>query len=514
MMVFGFKGVTASDEIKYLIREYHIGGVILFGRNIGTPEEILNLTRELQLEAKNAGYERPLLICIDQENGAVRRLGEGATIMPGAMLLGATGKPELAYEAGKVTGRELRALGINWNLAPVVDVNNNPLNPVIGVRSFGEEPEKVADFASEAVRGMQESGVMTTIKHFPGHGDTNVDSHLDLPVINHGMDRLERVELVPFKACLEKGADTVMSAHVYFPTIEPEQNRPATLSKRVITGLLREKLGFDRVVTTDCMEMDAIAKGIGTPQGGVEAVKAGIDLVMVSHLHDQQEKTIELIVESIKNGDISKEHINQSLTRINRLKDKYLNWNDIETNDEVHSSVGSDEHHKVADFIYKNGITVAQGELPINLAEEQKVLVVYPKNDYAALVEDKRYSTMTLGERFKEIHQQTDILEMDNPISNTQIKELMDKVSDYDLIVLGTLNASLDEPQQHLLKELEKVKVPIVAIAIRSPYDVKLLEFTQATLCTYEFSQPALQTAIEAIVGQTTVNGKLPVTIK
>ncbi|SEQ68669.1 beta-N-acetylhexosaminidase [Piscibacillus halophilus] len=513
MMIFGFKGIQPSEEIKFMIREYHIGGVILFGRNIGTPQEILHLTSELQEEARRSGYERPLLICIDQENGAVRRLGEGATIMPGSMLLGATQQPELAYETGKITGKELRALGINWNLAPVVDVNNNPLNPVIGVRSFGEDPKKVAEFSKEAVRGMQDAGVMTTIKHFPGHGDTQVDSHLDLPVIDHDMDRLQQVELVPFKECINHGADTVMSAHVYFPTIEPELNRPATLSKRVITGLLREELGFEGVVTTDCMEMDAISKGIGTPKGGVEAVKAGIDLVMVSHLHDRQEETIKQIVKAVKEDDISMEHIEDSIRRINKLKDRYLSWAEIASNKEVPSFVGSDEHQKVSMDIYQQGVTLAQGQLPLPLNKDDRVLVVYPKNEYAALVEDKRYSTMTLGKHFKSIHEKTDVLELQNPIGDNQIKGLIEKTKEYDYIILGTLNASLDHPQQGLLKELAKMDVPVVAIAIRSPYDVRLLDFAQATICTYEFSQPALQLAVEAIVGSKVIRGNLPVTI-
>ncbi|MEI2401057.1 glycoside hydrolase family 3 N-terminal domain-containing protein, partial [Paenibacillus phytohabitans] len=212
LMVVGFKGIKASDEIKELICEHHVGGIILFARNIGTPQEILSLTNELQQVAKDAGHEHPLLICIDQENGVVRRLGEGTTIFPGAMLLGATGEPEHAYQVGVATGKELKALGINWNLAPVMDVNNNPANPVIGVRSFGESADKVSEFGRMAMKGMQEAGIITTLKHFPGHGDTNVDSHLDLPVISHNINRLEQIELRPFIDSIKAGADTIMSA--------------------------------------------------------------------------------------------------------------------------------------------------------------------------------------------------------------------------------------------------------------------------------------------------------------
>ena len=295
-------------------------------------QEILALTTELQRTAKEAGHEQPLLICIDQENGVVRRLGEGATIFPGAMLLGATDQPENAYKVGLATGKELKALGINWNLAPVLDVNNNADNPVIGVRSFGESAEKVSLFGKMAMKGMQDAGVITTLKHFPGHGDTNVDSHLDLPIIAHDMERLEEIELKPFVESIQEGADTIMSAHVYFPAIEDQQGVPATLSKKVITGLLRNKLQFNGVVTTDCMEMNAIANTIGTARGGVEAIKAGVDLIMVSHLHHLQKDTIDAIACAVESGEIDESTLNDAFERVTRLKEKYLTWDELQLN--------------------------------------------------------------------------------------------------------------------------------------------------------------------------------------
>ena len=352
LLIAGFKGTTMSPEIKQLIHDYHIGGVILFGRNIGTPQEILALTQSLQQEAKVAGYSSPLLICIDQENGVVRRLGEGTTVIPGAMLLGATHEPTNAYNAGLMAGKELKALGINWNLAPVVDINNNPKNPVIGVRSFGENPQDVTDMAKNSMLGMQESGVMTTLKHFPGHGDTSVDSHLDLPVIAHDLQRLHEVELVPFKACIAAGADAIMTAHVYFPALESESNTPATLSRAVITGLLREELGFNGVVTTDCMEMDAIANGVGTVNGCLKAVQAGVDLVMVSHIHSLQEQSVLKLVDAVKNGEVSMKQIDQSIERIERMIARYTSWEDIESMQEVPSFVGSQSHHDEMKLIY------------------------------------------------------------------------------------------------------------------------------------------------------------------
>ncbi|WP_251548858.1 beta-N-acetylhexosaminidase [Neobacillus muris] len=517
LLVVGFKGTTASEEIKELIREHHVGGIILFGRNIGTPQEILNLTNELQAEAKNAGHQRPLLICIDQENGVVRRLGEGATIFPGAMLLGATDHPENAYQAGLATGKELKALGINWNLAPVLDVNNNPENPVIGVRSFGESPGKVSLFGKMAMKGMQDAGVITTLKHFPGHGDTNVDSHLDLPVISHDMERLQKVELKPFIESIQAGADTVMSAHVYFPAIESTPGVPATLSKKVITGLLREQLGFDGVVTTDCMEMNAIANTIGTAAGGVAAIKAGVDLVMVSHLHHLQKATIDAIAAAVEAGDIDEAVIEAAGKRVERLKDQYIRWDELNLEKEapVPSVVGCSEHGQLADEIYRQGITIVKNNkiLPLQPSDGQKVLVVYSENKYTMQVEDQRYSSMHLGRAIREIDPEAEVIELSNPATDEEIEAAAVKAKDFDVILIGTLTAKPGDAQVKLVEKLYGTGVPVVVVATRSPYDLAYLPDVHGYICTYEFPYPALKMASKAIYGMEEVTGRLPVTI-
>lgn len=512
LLIAGFKGTTMSPEIKRLIHEYHIGGVILFGRNIGTPQEILALTQSLQHEAKTAGYTSPLLICIDQENGVVRRLGEGTTIIPGAMLLGATHDPNHAFKAGLMTGKELKALGINWNLAPVVDINNNPKNPVIGVRSFGENAHEVTDMAKNSMLGMQESGVMTTLKHFPGHGDTSVDSHLDLPVIAHDLKRLHEVELVPFKECIAAGADAIMSAHVYFPALESQANTPATLSRSVITGLLREELGFDGVVTTDCMEMDAIAKGIGTVNGCVKAVEAGVDLVMVSHIHPLQEQSILEIVEAVENGLISEQQIDHSIERIERMIAKYTSWADIENSRELPSFIGSQAHHTEMKSIYEEGITLVSGDgQPIGT--DDKVLLIYPTNEYATMVEDKRYATLSMAEKLKKVHQHVDIIEIEPSQYDHIISQVVEEAITYDRIVALTLNAVQHPNQQKLIHQLIETGTPVDVVAIRTPYDAAQFPKANRMICTYEFTQTSFEVVAEYLVGQTQINGRLPVSI-
>lgn len=521
LLVCGFKANTAaetSEEIIDLIKNDHVGGIILFGRNIGTPEEILQVTTTLQKAAKESGHDKPLLICIDQENGIVRRLGEGTTVFPGAMLLGATQNPEYADKVGEAVGKELKALGINWNLAPVVDVNNNPNNPVIGVRAYGEDPRLVSKFGKAAMKGMQKAGVMTALKHFPGHGDTNVDSHLALPTITHDMERLEQVELVPFKDCILEGADTVMTAHVYFPTLEKQEGVPATMSHAVITGLLREKLGFDGVVTTDCMEMKAIADTVGTAKGAVEAIKAGVDVVMISHLPSLQKEAIDAIVSAVETGEISEDRINNSFRRVNELKDKFLSWDDLNLDEgKVSEVVASPAHQQLADDVFRAGITIVKGQgsaLPLSNKADHKVLVVFPTNSHLTMVEDERYSSNALGEAIREVHPTATIQQLSPNPTAEEIDQAVSLAVNHDTVIIGALSSKQSKEQQELGEKLAKSGKKIVVIGMRTPYDLTVYPKADATVVTYEFTTPALKMTAKALYGIEQVTGTLPVTLQ
>src|SRR5260370_32282042 len=282
VLMAGFWGSTPSQEIIDLIQHHHVGNIILFSRNVRDTRQVLELTQSLQRIAKEAGHRYPLLIAIDQENGIVQRLGEAGTILPGNMALGAIGSQEVAYKVALATGNELKALGINMNLAPVVDVNNNPANPVIGVRSFGEDPREVARLAAAAVKGYRAAGVLSDLKHFPGHGDTAVDSHLALPTISSTLEQLEAIELVPFKSGIEAGADSVMMAHISFPALTHQEALPATVSPALVRGLLRSKLGFDGVIISACMEMKAVAQPIGPQRAAFFALHTALALLLLS----------------------------------------------------------------------------------------------------------------------------------------------------------------------------------------------------------------------------------------
>lgn len=500
LLVIGFEGKEVPEKIKDLIHNYHIGGIILFSRNIGTPGEVLNLTTELQQEARNAGYEYPLLICVDQENGVVRRLGEGFTTFPGSMTIGSTDNAENAYEIGLATGKELQAVGVNWNLAPVVDVNNNPDNPVIGVRSFSDLPEKVASFGQAIMNGMQDSGTITTLKHFPGHGDTNVDSHLDLPVVPHSMERLEKVELVPFKACISSGADVIMTAHVCFPAIERVKEKPATLSANVITKLLKERLGFNGVVITDCMEMNAISNTIGTENGSVAAIKAGADLIMISHTLNKQEGALKKIIQAIENGEIDEKLIDKSIERINVLKQKYLSWENVPTKSNL-KNIKSKQHQDITYKVYRKSIKVIKNEgiIPLSIHEKRKILVISPENNKGLEVEDKKHTSSLFGKAVQEYVPFADIYKFPPSITDKDLDELMNKLENYDTVIIGWPAALSNKKQAKVIKQLVNSKSSVVVVSMRNPYNTPYLADASAIINTYEDTYPALKVAASLI---------------
>ncbi|HPY95490.1 MAG TPA: beta-N-acetylhexosaminidase, partial [Clostridia bacterium] len=280
----GFDGTVMAEDFCRKLRESKIGNIILFARNIGTAAQVRALCGEIQrLVLETTG--QPALIAIDQEGGVVSRLGADCAVIPSAMAVSATGDPELAYRAGLLTGSELAAMGINFNLAPVLDINSNPDNPVIGARSYGSSPGQAIPPALGMARGLREAGVLACAKHFPGHGDTAVDSHVGLPKVDKTLEQLLDCELKPFEAAIWEGIPAVMSSHILFPRLEQEK-LPATMSRGVMRDLLRGKLGFEGLVVSDCMMMRAIADHYGTLDGILAAIRAGVDMVFVSHSID------------------------------------------------------------------------------------------------------------------------------------------------------------------------------------------------------------------------------------
>lgn len=322
LLMVGFDGLEPDQHIESLLQREQIGGVILFRRNVANPQQLSALTQALQ--TRNAlASPLPLLMAIDQEGGMVARLEEGLTPLPSAQAFAHAGSACDCQTLTRIANTELRELGINVNFAPVLDVNNNPRNPVIGVRAYGSTVETVCEYGLAAMAGVEAAGIAPVIKHFPGHGDTEVDSHLGLPVVLHERKRLDEIELAPFRAALAAGAPAVMSAHIVFPAIEPDRDTPSTCSHAVLTGLLRREMGFEGVIFTDCLEMDAIAAGMGVVAGALAAFRAGADVLLVSHRLDRQRAVHAALLQAVLTGEISEERVEQSLARILALKARY-----------------------------------------------------------------------------------------------------------------------------------------------------------------------------------------------
>jgi beta-N-acetylhexosaminidase len=511
-----FNGKPVTDmlpEIRELIQKYHLGGVILFRENVVTTEQTAELVAEYQQAAEKFG----LLISIDQEGGIVTRLQSG-TNMPGNMALGATRSKELAWKVGHAIGEELYALGINMNLAPVLDVNNNPDNPVIGVRSFGENPELVAELGVSYIKGLQDSGVAATAKHFPGHGDTAVDSHLGLPEVPHDRDRLQKVELYPFQKAMEAGIDAIMTAHVTFPKVDDtkvisqkdgtEISLPATLSYKVLTELMREEMGFDGVIITDAMNMKAISDHFGPVDAAVRAVQAGADIVLMPV---GLEEVANGLKKAVQNGDISQERINASVKRILTLKVKRGIFKQEtppdmqQIIDQALRVVGSQEHKQVEAEAAAKSITLVKNDhvLPLQTSKVNNLVVV--GNTMIASLE-KAVRTYVPN---------TTVIQASAPLNEAQLQ----KVKEADAVIVGTYTSNVSgrlpsSPQMKMVQQiLANTDAPVIAIGIRNPYDLMAYPHVDAYLAQYGFQQASFQAAVDTIFGVNTPTGKLPVTI-
>lgn len=318
LFMIGFDGTTVSAELASFIREYKPGGVILFSRNLESIAQIIELISDLQ----RCSPHSPLLISIDQEGGRVSRLPKGFTIFPPCEVLGRCRSSELTYAAAATTAKELKAVGINMNMSPVLDVNSNPANPVIGDRAFGATPDVVAELGLATVGGLQDNRVVACGKHFPGHGDTASDSHKELPIVAAARERLERIELPPFRHAIANGVATMMTAHVLYQALDGK--RPATLSPTIIGRFLREELHYDGVVLTDDLEMHAIIDHYGIGDATVQAFQAGCDMLLICKDRDSVIAALNAVDKAVSNGDISSGRLTQSLARIRRLKERFL----------------------------------------------------------------------------------------------------------------------------------------------------------------------------------------------
>lgn len=484
MLCFAFHGLEYNHQLKVLIEDNHIGNIIHFARNIESAKQVKVLNATMQ---KHAKY--PLFISLDHEGGMVRRVLTDIHYLPGAMALAATNKD--IYDEVALTNLELRQLGFNINHAPVADVNNNPSNPVINSRSYSDNPDVVSKYVTSAVLGMQRVGMLPTVKHFPGHGDTNVDSHIGLPVVRKSITALNNLELKPFKAAIACGADGIMISHILFPSLD--EKYPASLSYNIITKLLKQELGFKGLIMTDSLTMGAIWQQYSISEIIVQAINAGNDIIVFCGQADlkQQINIINTFTELVNCGKISLERINESVSKIINLKAKY-------------QSISFSDIILINDDLCAASITKAFDDnhlLP--LRPHEKILSLFPKISLASLVDNHKQMPITLGQ----------FLGCDEIVYDEQylIKNIVQNQDKYDKIVLGTYNIKADDYQVKLAAVLDKNKT--IFISLRSPYDLQYIGGIKSYICTYDVTKESLS-ALANLLYTDNFRGKLPIKIR
>jgi len=499
-----------SPEILDAIRQIKPAGFTLFrALNVGYPAQLRALTGALQQAAREAGMA-PLLIAADQEGGQLMAIGDG-TLFPGNMALGATDSPELARRTGFAIGQELAAMGVNVDYAPVCDVNANPLNPGVGTRSFGEDPVRVAHLSSAMVEGLQAAGVAATAKHFPGLGDASTDSHYGTPVLLHDRDRLNQVELPPFEAAIRSGVRMVLIGHIGLPELNKGVDIPATLSPSVIGGLLRRDLGFEGVIVTDAMDMKAIQQGPGLASDAVAAVKAGVDLLLLSGSFEEQRMVYAALLQAVRGEQLSLREIYASAARVAGLRD----WLAGQSQPDL-GIVNCREHRDLADEIACRAITLVRDSakiLPVHLFPQARVAAIMPRPQDLTPADTSSFVAPGLAEPLRRYHPGVDEYIIPINPDAADIAGLSDQVANYDLIVVGTIDAGRHLGQAAVVNTLLQSQAPVVVVALRLPYDLQAFPNAPTYACTYSILPPALHALAAALFGKIPFAGRLPVTI-
>ncbi|WP_326575954.1 glycoside hydrolase family 3 protein [Actinacidiphila glaucinigra] len=496
-------GVSNAAE---LIAKYHVGGIIYFAwaHNTRDPHQIADLSNGIQRASRI-----PLLISTDQEHGAVARVGSPATLFPGGMALGAGGSTRDARRAAAVAGAELAAMGITQDYAPVADVNVNPANPVIGVRSFGADPKAVAALVAAQVEGYQRSGVVATAKHFPGHGDTGTDSHFALPIITHSLEEWRRLDAPPFRAAIAAGIDSIMTAHILVPALD-DSGDPATLSRPILTGILREELGYDGVVVTDSLGMEGVRQKYGDDRVPVLALKAGADQLLNPPV---LETAWQGVLAAVRSGELTEERLDESLTRVLMLKarrglldDPYVTHRDV---DRV---VGTRGHLADADRITERTVTLLANQGALPLPARRRLLVVGA--DPAAPSGTGGPPTAVLGAALSGLGHTAQVLSTGTAPAQATIDQAVAAARDKDAVVVATYNVTgASTGQIALVAALVATGVPVVQLAIRNPYDVARLDGVAASLATYGWTDVSMRAAARVMAGKVRPTGKLPVAV-
>ena len=511
-ILLAFAGKTRpSEEMLASIRKIRPAGFTLFDHlnDMDSPAEVRALTDELQRIAQELNLP-PFLIAVDQEGGQLTAIGTGTTPLPGNMALGAVGSAELAKKAGEVLGCELAAMGININYAPVCDVNINPKNPVIGIRSFGEKTEEVARLSAAMIDGIQAQRTYATAKHFPGHGDTDGDSHHSLTAVSHPVERLREVEFPPFHAAIESDVKLIMTAHIAVPAVDGAAERPATLSPEVLRGLLRDELGFKGVIVTDAMNMLAIRQGEFVGEEALRAVNAGADLLLMGGEMDAQERVFDALKQAELDGKLDDLEVDASQARIAALR-RSLPVAPLDL-----GRVGSPEHLAVAQEIAEKSITLVCDDaniLPLRLDANERVALVMPVPVDMTPADTSSSVKPQLGKALRIYHRHVDEFNISHAPQQKDSANLLQRLKSYDLVIVGTMDAYSIPEQAAFVRAVLALETKVVVAALRLPYDLAVFPEVKTYLCTYSIQEPSLAALAKVLFGELAAQGSLPVSI-
>ena len=498
-MAIAFHGSSVTSAAEEMIRTRGVGGVVLRAENAPNANALARICADLQRIAAEAKIP-PLFLALDQEGGSIARIASGMTVFTSQMGLAATPDPANAVQrAATITAGELRASGVNWNFAPVADVNNEPLNPIIGNRSYGSDPQRVSSLVAAAVRAYAAAGLLCCAKHFPGHGAATVDSHLALPIIDVDRARLDRVELPPFRAAIAAGVPAIMLAHLIVPALDPTPSIPASLSRRITTDLLRRELGFAGLAVTDDLEMGALAS-IGEAAAGERAIEAGADFVLFRFDEAAQRDGHRLISVAIRNGSFPGFEVT-----LHRLLDAKLRYGILDqpsvpaTDLAANAAAALDIARSSITLVHNNGkVLPLRGRVYVVATTTADLTPLPGDSDLATELERSRPDVM--GRKFG------------TTISDSVIANVIDEARSADVVVAGVADIGINEDQLKLVSRLAAAK-PTVLVSLRGPYDVSIAPNVAACVCAYDGRVPTLRALTEVLSGARKPVGSLPVMV-
>jgi len=495
------------QNLKTLIVEHKIGGLIIFG---GEVYESAILTNSFQELAKI-----PLLVASDFERGAGNQI-DGATLFPPLMSLGAADSEDLAYSMGKITAKEGRALGIHMTYAPVVDVNVNPDNPIINTRSVGEDPELVSRIAEAFIKGCQDFGLIATAKHFPGHGDTDLDSHSVLATIEGDRDRLNRVELFPFQRAVDAGVQAIMTAHLRIPALDPTPDLPATLSHPILTDLLRNEMRFRGLIVTDAMEMGGVTTLYTPEDAAIKAVKAGVDILL---LPPTPKEVIRALIKAVKDGEIKESRIDASVKRILEAKARLgLHLKKLVDVEALNRKIGIKDYLVQAEKTFESSMTLVKNEgdvVPLS-AGFQKMAVFALSSDPGGYFAGRVF----VREMKKRVPRAMEFY-AEASTGDEFIAKALEKTKEAGVVVIGLFSrlrsgkgsVGLDLRQVQMIRELAEGHQRVVVVSFGSPYFLRHFKDVDVYLCAYRYADESQLSAVKALFGEIDIVGKLPVSI-